>query len=401
MFTNFFNRQGRTLLMLAAVLVVGTVCLPGCGGGKADTQAKQAAHWKERPSKNEWGDVTGHYYEQTVEADVTRDGDLSLDNLKIAYFGGSKLMVIVATECTLADGAPVEVVLRDAGANETVSRCQYDESNSGIESTGLFCDDIGFVQALQKNADYKILVRLDCLLSKGTAMADIKGGLPIESGQTPAANAQAPAQSNLQAGVGSDNSALPAKLDLAGFIGKAPSCDVRIWGWSNTGKMAFSKEYTSDAAKKLGIKDGYYILDITTDKIVGETQAQNGAHGIVYGKTELLPFPLTQDGYRYDCRTDVKFKEIDMDLSGEKPDYVTTVDSYKIIVSRSDGKKKTITAETLEAGDMHLYTNVKVCGYVKSPYENRIVVIAAVERTGYEEQMEWKFNGCNLEAGFK
>jgi hypothetical protein len=34
MFTNFFNRQGRTLLMLAAVLVVGTVCLSGCGGDK-------------------------------------------------------------------------------------------------------------------------------------------------------------------------------------------------------------------------------------------------------------------------------------------------------------------------------------------------------------------------------
>jgi hypothetical protein len=221
--------------------------------------------------------------------------------------------------------------------------------------------------------------------------------------------------------------------------------DVRIWGWSRTGKIAFSKENIRPADVLSGTEMisariemlEYYILDLIKDEIVFECRwnSDNGMsyssipqqiffdmsekgiermfnlqketilsanmnHDIIYNQGTLLRFPFTHNNLAYNCRANTVYSEINMDLSGFSPYIVQTLTSYDIVLSRSDGRSKIIYSGSLGTGDMHHWQGMHICGYLRSPYENRIVVIVALERAGLGESLEYEFNGCHLDVGF-
>jgi hypothetical protein len=266
-----------------------------------------------------------------------------------------------------------------------------------------------------------------------------------------------------------DKLVLPSKVDLTQYIKEnikveypdIPSwgtrSDVRIWGWSKTGKIAFSQEYInpeneedifvlsekdSDFSINIYVPSGkkklvpahinrieYYILDVINDEFVFDCSwnpfqgkdnedpikmifymsekgieelfniqyesilEANNKHGIIYNKTELLAFPLKNNNLIYNCHVDFTYRMED-EGAGD------TIDNYDIIVSRDDGKSKKITSGSLYDGDFNFWSNIHICGCLKSPYENRIVVIYAEECQGLGEGLFWGFSGCHLDVGF-
>jgi len=217
-------------------------------------------------------------------------------------------------------------------------------------------------------------------------------------------------------------SILPAKLNIPKVDEKLPQKAIRIWGWSENGKIAFSTEYTEQLNDIYDFHPDYYILDLTSDTAVFKYEfasvvnsngitvvsdydknnilKANAEHNIVYSKTTFSIFPLSYNGSEYDCEAIVKFVQEDMSM-GARSDIVTTVKNYNIVVTRSDGKKKSVASDTLYTGDFHYYNALKVIGYVRSPYENRIAIITALGRDGMGYETEWIFNGCKLDIGFK
>ena len=242
-----------------------------------------------------------------------------------------------------------------------------------------------------------------------------------------------------------DDFRLPPKIDLTRYISGnikvnfpnifswGTRSDVRIWGWSRTGKIAISQEYIQpgyDNVKPHISRLEYYIIDLNKDEIVFECSWDsyngmsysdkppqiffdmsesgvkklfdlqkvsisnaNARHGIIYNQSVFLSFPVKNDNYTYSCRANFTTRMED-EGAGQ------TIDNYDVIVSRNDGKRKAIASVSLYDGDHNFFPNVNICGYFKSPYENRIVVVIAEELSGLGEGIIWKFNGCHLEAGF-
>ena len=225
-----------------------------------------------------------------------------------------------------------------------------------------------------------------------------------------------------------DDLVLPPKLDLMRYIAgdikvdlnsdyRAKS-DIRIWGWSRTGKIAISEEETT----VLGLQFiDYYILDLTNDEKVfsllvyshrweeqflsniseqgiavlynlhkDAISNANARHGIIYSHASLLSFPLyhLSGGFYdlYDCRANVYS--------------VYPWLTYDIVIIRNQRRTKIINSNSIGESDTNYWVNMHICGYIMSPFENRIVVIAALERAGNGEGLVWEFVGCNLDVGF-
>jgi hypothetical protein len=240
---------------------------------------------------------------------------------------------------------------------------------------------------------------------------------------------------------------------------------VRIWGWSRTGKTAFSKEIIRPKEEKEileysprnaydgdpvlhGIPTGeteienaymlyieYFIIDLIEDEIVfqcswdshgmgysGKPPQQiffdmseegikrmfnlqketilsaNMDHDIIYNQVTLLRFPFTHNNLAYNSRADTVYKSENMDTSGFGSNIVQTISSYDIVVSRSDGRSKIIYSGSLSTGSYSHWPNMHICGYLRSPYENRIAVIAALEYAGMGESLVFEFHGCHLDV---
>jgi hypothetical protein len=254
---------------------------------------------------------------------------------------------------------------------------------------------------------------------------------------------------------------------------------VRIWGWSRTGKIAFSKEIIRPEEEKVifvfshktdsyddipndanygSYGDGtydvyvpsgeteivnaymlyieYFIIDLIEDEIVfqcswdshgmgysGEPPQQiffdmseegiekmfnlqketilsaNMNHDIIYNQVTLLRFPFTHNNLAYNCRADTVYKSEDMSTSQFGSNIVQTISSYDIVVSRG-GISKIIYSGSLGTGSYSHWPNMHICGYFRSPYENRIAVIVALEYAGMGESLVFEFHGCHLDIGF-
>jgi len=204
------GRVSGKMARLFLCLVVSVICVGGfCGKVYA-----QAGYWKKEVTRDQWGDVKGEVYVQTVRPEAVGGEARDVRNLGIAYFGGNRIVILVGdTEDASSPingyesgmGTGFNVSLRD-GSGNTQNFNGY--GISGKE--GAFeVRDAGFVQALRKNTKYKLLISYaGTEYVAGTdwyVRADVMGGLSIGSNPPPLApTSQSPAPSSQRSG-GSSN----------------------------------------------------------------------------------------------------------------------------------------------------------------------------------------------------
>jgi len=196
---------------------------------------------------------------------------------------------------------------------------------------------------------------------------------------------------------------------------------IRIWGWSRTGKVAYSSEtvgeYTGTTTVWFTIFDfvnDKELLTITVDELDDElpfasdesndTMAElmlnrikdkiaNAikAHAIVEQYAEFLPFPIKRNDTEY--RVAISVLSSGEDMWGEIP-----ITKYSATVT-ANGKRKTI----LTSGSTRT-AKVLICGYFISPFENRaLIILAPVSPPAFEGDigLHFVFSGCHLETGFR
>jgi hypothetical protein len=189
--------------------------------------------------------------------------------------------------------------------------------------------------------------------------------------------------------------------------------DARIWGWSANGKIAYSTERSIEG--RGGVAVHFLIFDLVTDEIDFEIKIDSNDYDIddsnentiiylynlnrenivnainrnkIIDKASIyLPLPAKIKNADYSCHSNIKYET--------EPEFYDKIKDYSIIVSRNNKSKIVKTATDVEA------LSVYVCGYLQSPFEDRILIVTAEEKWGFEgSELYYYFVGCHLERGF-
>jgi hypothetical protein len=193
--------------------------------------------------------------------------------------------------------------------------------------------------------------------------------------------------------------------------------DVRIWGWSKDGKVAYS-DYRRHEGELLAV----FIIDIINDTTVwGKTLdidsiAYNERLDVWNGKTykefisnfrtvcgqnriEFVQAQFIQAPVRHNNQT----VNIVLEKNTTPPDLSVirefgggSIANYRII-AESQGKRKIIHEKsfTMYADDVNVY------GYFIDPFDNRALIVIGEYAHGWEEsEVTFSFVGCHLAAGF-
>lgn len=191
--------------------------------------------------------------------------------------------------------------------------------------------------------------------------------------------------------------------------------DLYFIGWSRDSKIAYvtwkGEEDALGACSDLRV----FVQDLTTDNIVWkysyfkegeestfanvwrehlpEFEAKLREYGIVGTEERLHYFPLTIDNRSIDCEA-----VLDADPDINETDY--SAKDYRIIARSAPGGEKVLSSATNVMG----LVGVDVYGYVRSPYEDRIAVLAVLYYRGWEGPplpAEPTLIGCHLSRGFR
>ena len=176
---------------------------------------------------------------------------------------------------------------------------------------------------------------------------------------------------------------------------------VRIWGWSATGKIAYSIE--REAVGIGGQIIEFNVFDAVEDELISNFALDSYEHdrvsitnalranNIVEGNTDFQPFPIRRNNLEYVCSiTNTAYSEDDFGFFNDN------VSRYTVEVT-ANGKSKVVN--TFAGGG--LTRKVYICGYILSPYENRALVVLAEERFVFEgTELFYVFAGCHLGTGF-
>ena len=110
-------------------------------------------------------------------------------------------------------------------------------------------------------------------------------------------------------------------------------------------------------------------------------------NNIIYKETIYLPLPAKIKNFDYSCYSNVEYEN--------KPEFYDKIKKYSIIVNRNNKNKIVKTAINVAA------ISVYICGYLKSPFEDRILIVTAEEEWRFEgSELHYYFVGCHLERGF-
>jgi len=176
---------------------------------------------------------------------------------------------------------------------------------------------------------------------------------------------------------------------------------VRIWGWSATGKIAYSVE--REMAGIGGKIIEFNVFDTVTDEVVSNFAIDSytedrvsitnalRANDIVEGEISFQPFPIRKNNMEYTCSlTNISYSADNYGFFNDN------VSKYSVVVT-TNGKSKTVN--TFSGGA--LTRKVYICGYILSPFENRALVVLAEERFVFEgTELFYVFAGCHLGTGF-
>ena len=211
----------------------------------------------------------------------------------------------------------------------------------------------------------------------------------------------------------------PQKINLfrydSSFANRSPHGfpNTRIWGWSKNGKIAYSIESAIDGRGGQIIE--FVVLDLITDKTVFVLEMDSFDHNdienealynvfkteilsaqkeydIVQEGTQFLPFPFTRNNTEYNARfIDIEYKDDDLGF------FEKVVTGYKVSVTANTKSKIVNTFVPLRI----ITSTVYLCGYILSPFENRMMVVIAEESWVHEgTEMFYRFAGCHLGVGF-
>ncbi|MDR0312900.1 MAG: hypothetical protein LBI14_04825 [Treponema sp.] len=189
--------------------------------------------------------------------------------------------------------------------------------------------------------------------------------------------------------------------------------NTRIWGWSNTGKIAYSIERHIDG--RGGQIINFVVLDLITDEIVFQLNMDSfdhndatdealydfyratisnafETHDIIGQRTDFLQFPIRKNNMVYNSQIiNVEQKEDEYGF------FENLVAKYTVEVT-ADNKKKIIG---IFEPVSRMTSDVYVCGYVLSPFENRALIVVAEEFFAFEgNEVTYRFSGCHLGVGF-
>ena len=197
-------------------------------------------------------------------------------------------------------------------------------------------------------------------------------------------------------------------------------------GWSEDGRFAYLIERANEAVTNFTLR--FLIQDMNTDQLVAEknfkASEQEGytedndrwtvtsvweanrpayqqlldEHGIHLGTgTQFHPLPYQEGNTTY--RFTSANEKVMNDYSGKE-----VVSKHRLVAQASvQGKgQKNILTHTFGKYDLALAT--RALGVFKSPYENRVAVVDAWEKRGFEgppNVLNLLLVGCTLEGGFK
>jgi hypothetical protein len=125
--------------------------------------------------------------------------------------------------------------------------------------------------------------------------------------------------------------------------------------------------------------------------------------GIIQSSPDFRYFPFEQDGWEYSCTVDAEYYDNVYNMIGD-----LAYRTYRVVISRTclsgngrtDGQK-TIHTEEFSEVPVWLF-GAGVVGCVKSPYENRVLIIFSELQADFEEpQAYYKFTGAHLNIGFR
>lgn len=166
--------------------------------------------------------------------------------------------------------------------------------------------------------------------------------------------------------------------------------DLEVLGWSKNGKVALVNSNRDS-------KD-YFIIDLVSDKVVWSDSTA------AYDET-LPNIPFASYGIAEQKQLPTNFPLVDAKLGS----YTATLSK----INEDGNGSVTYRAQVVKAGKSKILGEFKSGGfratgntkalYVRSPFENRILVIAAVEYLHPEfdyEYYELYFLGSHLQAGF-
>jgi hypothetical protein len=189
--------------------------------------------------------------------------------------------------------------------------------------------------------------------------------------------------------------------------------DVRIWGWSNNGKVAYSVESKwADNYNEIKCIN-FYILDTIYDKIIFELNIDPDSfdlkeealynlfkpnimkaliiNNIIEQEIQYYKFPIRKNNSLYNGQIINKYKK-DLDYN------LNFVESYKVLIALNDKSKIVSSFIPVDNRTYEIFT----LGYLLSPFENRALVIIVEKSIGFEgtTALNYRFTGCHLSTGF-
>ncbi|MBQ9630046.1 MAG: hypothetical protein IJR49_00460 [Treponema sp.] len=181
-----------------------------------------------------------------------------------------------------------------------------------------------------------------------------------------------------------------------------------VLGFSQTGKIAYIEAQNFEGVGEFIFL--FYIQDLVSDKIFyhfskAESELEYGKqsvkdflvanseefdkvitqHKIILENHNFNEFPFRQNHHVLNVSADVKD-------TGRKMHELFQISDYTLTAINEIGKQKTLHLQK----DVPV-ENVFVCGYVKSPFENRLAIIIAEQRFGFEGfDLHYHIVGSNL-----
>jgi hypothetical protein len=174
-------------------------------------------------------------------------------------------------------------------------------------------------------------------------------------------------------------------------------------GWSKDGKFAYVKFFDA-------YSDGLSILvvvqDMASDKVIWSKEANNGISNEALWKELKNSTEKTLAQYGIQSKQSIDYRQESWHrINGQAYKFALTTNDRIQINCRAKGLgEKTIFKQDISAEDFE-YMNIsaRVTGIIKSPYENRVIVVYRTLSKGFEFIEDESFNlvGCHLTRGFK
>jgi hypothetical protein len=193
--------------------------------------------------------------------------------------------------------------------------------------------------------------------------------------------------------------------------------EIRIWGWAQNGRVAYSSEWSIGATGGIAVE--FVVFDFINDRRVftlgmddyeidwtgvagdlaealyakydGQIRGAMERFAIVEQQVPFLPFPLKKNNAVYTASVNI--------MSARRADpanfVFNSIVRYNILVAKNEKSRIITTKNNADA------EAVAVCGYFLSPFEDRILVVIANAHGSFRDSnISYSFSGCHLEAGF-